>query len=151
MDTSSFDPLDDIAFFVGPGGDILPAVTGFEWVSLTDLQVNFSQQTIAGDYIFVVGPNILDIEGLQMDQNGDGVPGTQGVDWYQGAFTLGFTAVPGDFNNDEQVDAADINILCSEIRSGNSLNAEFDLNGDCLLYTSPSPRDLSTSRMPSSA
>ena len=26
----------------------------------------------------------------------------------------------------------------------------FDLNG-CLLYTSPSPRDLSTSRMPSSA
>ena len=26
-----------------------------------------------------------------------------------------------------------------------------DLNEDCLLYTSPSPRDLSTSRMPSSA
>ena len=26
-----------------------------------------------------------------------------------------------------------------------------DENGDCLLYTSPSPRDLSTSRMPSSA
>ena len=25
------------------------------------------------------------------------------------------------------------------------------LNNDCLLYTSPSPRDLSTSRMPSSA
>ena len=31
---------------------------------------------------------------------------------------------------------------------------EFSVNGDlsyCLLYTSPSPRDLSTSRMPSSA
>ena len=26
-----------------------------------------------------------------------------------------------------------------------------DFNGTCLLYTSPSPRDLSTSRMPSSA
>ena len=26
-----------------------------------------------------------------------------------------------------------------------------DLHDDCLLYTSPSPRDLSTSRMPSSA
>ena len=26
-----------------------------------------------------------------------------------------------------------------------------DLHFDCLLYTSPSPRDLSTSRMPSSA
>ena len=28
---------------------------------------------------------------------------------------------------------------------------EFDINAFCLLYTSPSPRDLSTSRMPSSA
>ena len=29
---------------------------------------------------------------------------------------------------------------------------DFEVNfGDCLLYTSPSPRDLSTSRMPSSA
>ena len=28
---------------------------------------------------------------------------------------------------------------------------EFDLARFCLLYTSPSPRDLSTSRMPSSA
>ena len=27
----------------------------------------------------------------------------------------------------------------------------FSMNKDCLLYTSPSPRDLSTSRMPSSA
>ena len=26
-----------------------------------------------------------------------------------------------------------------------------DVEGSCLLYTSPSPRDLSTSRMPSSA
>ena len=26
-----------------------------------------------------------------------------------------------------------------------------EINGSCLLYTSPSPRDLSTSRMPSSA
>ena len=29
--------------------------------------------------------------------------------------------------------------------------AGFALGEDCLLYTSPSPRDLSTSRMPSSA
>ena len=29
--------------------------------------------------------------------------------------------------------------------------SEPDLDTDCLLYTSPSPRDLSTSRMPSSA
>ena len=29
--------------------------------------------------------------------------------------------------------------------------SEVDILGGCLLYTSPSPRDLSTSRMPSSA
>ena len=36
---------------------------------------------------------------------------------------------------------------------GNLVGAELDLARDlcCLLYTSPSPRDLSTSRMPSSA
>ena len=32
-----------------------------------------------------------------------------------------------------------------------AIMAEFDEWFDCLLYTSPSPRDLSTSRMPSSA
>ena len=31
------------------------------------------------------------------------------------------------------------------------INAYYTQLGDCLLYTSPSPRDLSTSRMPSSA
>ena len=30
-------------------------------------------------------------------------------------------------------------------------NAQMAISGICLLYTSPSPRDLSTSRMPSSA
>ena len=29
--------------------------------------------------------------------------------------------------------------------------SDIDIEGTCLLYTSPSPRDLSTSRMPSSA
>ena len=31
------------------------------------------------------------------------------------------------------------------------LREYLNLSADCLLYTSPSPRDLSTSRMPSSA
>ena len=32
-----------------------------------------------------------------------------------------------------------------------NMRASFERSGGCLLYTSPSPRDLSTSRMPSSA
>ena len=42
--------------------------------------------------------------------------------------------------------------LKAQMRSANKLGARFvTVIGDCLLYTSPSPRDLSTSRMPSSA
>ena len=40
------------------------------------------------------------------------------------------------------------------IHSGEAISPPDDLKGEqyyCLLYTSPSPRDLSTSRMPSSA
>ena len=33
----------------------------------------------------------------------------------------------------------------------NAMQRELPENNNCLLYTSPSPRDLSTSRMPSSA
>ena len=36
--------------------------------------------------------------------------------------------------------------VCFKLRSGDILIIQY-----CLLYTSPSPRDLSTSRMPSSA
>ena len=37
------------------------------------------------------------------------------------------------------------------IQTGVLIETLVDLGADCLLYTSPSPRDLSTSRMPSSA
>ena len=36
-------------------------------------------------------------------------------------------------------------------RTGANAATTFETSSDCLLYTSPSPRDLSTSRMPSSA
>ena len=40
----------------------------------------------------------------------------------------------------------------SEETSGSVIGIQADVTSkDCLLYTSPSPRDLSTSRMPSSA
>ena len=46
---------------------------------------------------------------------------------------------------------ATIGTLCEiDTQDGNRVNAEV-IGQSCLLYTSPSPRDLSTSRMPSSA
>ena len=42
--------------------------------------------------------------------------------------------------------------IIGEINEGLMVLVSFvDEDNDCLLYTSPSPRDLSTSRMPSSA
>ena len=40
-------------------------------------------------------------------------------------------------------------ILCEDTRNSKKLLTHYEIS--CLLYTSPSPRDLSTSRMPSSA
>ena len=54
-------------------------------------------------------------------------------------------------------DAAERGQLASQAQAGEAMSLiskGLDLQknlGDCLLYTSPSPRDLSTSRMPSSA
>ena len=47
----------------------------------------------------------------------------------------------------------DINSLEDQLASSSSVVSEIEssLSEACLLYTSPSPRDLSTSRMPSSA
>ena len=53
---------------------------------------------------------------------------------------------PHDINRDRFVDATDVGI------ARNNLSGFFPVPLiTCLLYTSPSPRDLSTSRMPSSA
>ena len=48
---------------------------------------------------------------------------------------------------DEMRRALEVGIHCFNVES----EAELELLNICLLYTSPSPRDLSTSRMPSSA
>ena len=42
-------------------------------------------------------------------------------------------------------------VIQKEFSGFNETNERLDLLAFCLLYTSPSPRDLSTSRMPSSA
>ena len=74
--------------------------------------------------------------------------------------------VPGDVNQDGTVDLLDVEPFVTILGEG-VFQVEADINQDgvvnlldvqpfidiltCLLYTSPSPRDLSTSRMPSSA
>ena len=55
--------------------------------------------------------------------------------------------LPGQYNPENQIGDEDLGRSMEEERIA---RANANLTG-CLLYTSPSPRDLSTSRMPSSA
>ena len=50
---------------------------------------------------------------------------------------------------DNELTESELDLLLEETKRDPGLLAK--LNNYCLLYTSPSPRDLSTSRMPSSA
>ena len=62
-----------------------------------------------------------------------------------------------DLNEDGIQDGTEPNLSNVKVKlhdglTNNVVDSLFtDVNGNCLLYTSPSPRDLSTSRMPSSA
>jgi methionine-rich copper-binding protein CopC len=74
--------------FTGPSGAI--AVTGINAVDDTNtvFDVTFAAQTQAGSYTMVIGPNIQDSYGNQMDQNNNLVPGETPGDRYMAQFTL---------------------------------------------------------------
>ena len=72
----------------------------------------------------------------------------------QGGATLQFTSVPLNFTKKSSI----VSYLNTGLWSKKAIKAASKYasvnvvaSSDCLLYTSPSPRDLSTSRMPSSA
>ena len=50
-----------------------------------------------------------------------------------------------------EIGTRNIKVALRRLRKFARQSTDFELDMDCLLYTSPSPRDLSTSRMPSSA
>ena len=97
------------------------------------------------DFVFV---NTGSVSGAG-DVNGDGfddlILGTPGLSNGTNSTVQVFSGSDGSIIHDFDV----------VLGSGGSVSGAGDVNGDgfadCLLYTSPSPRDLSTSRMPSSA
>jgi hypothetical protein len=90
MDTSSFSVADDVDSFTGPGGiDLKPQITGFTWISNTQLRLTFNAQSAEGTYTLVVGPQMLATsDGTPLDQNSNHVPGEDPADRFTGSFTL---------------------------------------------------------------
>jgi len=86
MDPSSFSLTDDIVSFAGPGGALV--ATGYSWTDAYTLEVSFDSQTRQGVYEMVIGPEILDLQGNPLDQDGDGTPGEQEEDCTVAEFTI---------------------------------------------------------------
>jgi hypothetical protein len=88
MDTTSFTPSDFVSF-TGPSGPITvtnvsPTVGGGN----KTFDVSFAQHTIAGTYSFVLGPDIRDLNGREMDQNNNNIAGEVPGDEFSGSFNL---------------------------------------------------------------
>lgn len=77
MNTSSFDVSTDVVTFVGPGNtNLKPTISGFQWVSSTQLKINFATLNTQGSYAMTLGPNILSADNAHpMDQNLNGAAG----------------------------------------------------------------------------
>ena len=68
----------DIASFTGPGGtNLLSSITSVTGAGNT-FTVTFNSQTAVGTYTLVLGPNITDISGNAMNQNGNTINGESG-------------------------------------------------------------------------
>ncbi|MHC4178875.1 MAG: hypothetical protein ACYSWU_15290, partial [Planctomycetota bacterium] len=59
----------------GPSGPITPTGFGDDEVGINAFRILFAPQTEHGDYHVLVGPNVEDLAGNLMDQDGDGAQG----------------------------------------------------------------------------
>jgi hypothetical protein len=134
IDANSVDLLHDVSLF-REGSDVTVLIESVSFPAPTQMQLNFLVPLgmVPGTLELRVGPNILDLSGLAMDQDRDGVPGESPADVFQFSFTT-VTPLEGDFNSDQVVNAVDIDLLCQAI--GNSgATSVFDLNQDQVLDT----------------
>lgn len=72
----------DVTQFTGPGGvSLLTEITGVS-INGNEATVTFNAQSARGTYIMQIGPNITDLVGNNMNQDGDEVNGEVGDDDY---------------------------------------------------------------------
>ena len=86
----------------GPAGSITPAAV--TKLSNTQYQVSFADQTAPGNYTLTIGPNIKDLFGDPMDQNGNAHPGENPGDLFTTTFGLPLPAtLPFQENFDDGI------------------------------------------------
>jgi hypothetical protein len=82
---SSLSFTSDDVILAGPGGAIAMTV---DYVSDNTYRVSFASQSEDGEYTFAIGPEVLDIAGILMNQDGDAIAGEAGEDVYYGSFSI---------------------------------------------------------------
>ncbi|QEF97271.1 Thermophilic serine proteinase precursor [Stieleria maiorica] len=85
IDAQSF-TVDDLVAFDGPDGPI--AIEAVETLTPTVYRIGFASQTMWGTYSMLLGPDVLDLAGNAMDQNGDGISGDPSADAAEISFDL---------------------------------------------------------------
>jgi hypothetical protein len=75
MDQTSFSVAQDVVSFTRNGNSIINQITGFTWLSSTQLRVDFNSQTTSGQYVLTIGPQILTLGGVPLDDNLNGTAG----------------------------------------------------------------------------
>jgi hypothetical protein len=88
MNPATFTP-DKVFDFFGPNGQIpVTAVTPVSGFNDTTFDLSFDPQVTTGIYHMLIGPNIRDFAGHQMDQNGNFIEGEIPGDLYQAQFGI---------------------------------------------------------------
>lgn len=97
INPSSFAIADDV-LLTGPGGvNLTSTVTGFSWVTPTQLRLTLSPSSLIGTYSLEIGPNISAADnGQPMDGNSNGIVG-EFADRFTGTFSLQATLGPEGF------------------------------------------------------
>ncbi len=88
MDPTTFTPS-KIFSFLGPDGSIpITGVTPVNGSNNTQFTITFPLQGHTGVYHMLIGPDVRNTFGDQMDQNGNGTPGEIPGDRYDASFSL---------------------------------------------------------------
>ncbi len=89
MDTNSFDVASDVFSFTGPAGNLIPFISGFQWVTNQQLRIDFASQSIPGNYVLVLNPSILSANSFQLDNNNNGTAGEVPADRFSITYSIG--------------------------------------------------------------
>jgi methionine-rich copper-binding protein CopC len=125
IDTPTF-TIADVASLSGPGGALMPVAVAM--ITSTQFDVTFAPQQASGTYTIVVGPDIRDAAGNQMDQNANGVKGEVPGDRFSASVVV--SAPVCDADGDQDVDLADLQAIRAAFGIAAAAGDPRDGNGD---------------------